>query len=364
MNSRERFIATINGKEPDRVPVVANLTEQLATKLALELGCEVQMEDSFLATRISHRDILLKLGNDAVLVAATRGRMTPTVKLANGNVRDEWGLEYKTVGLYSEAVVRPLSSCESIEDLNLYSFPDPLDEGRWEFASQIIPEYKNDYGIIGDLEACIFELAWNLVGMEKFIMDLATEEEYIFVLLDKIADFSTTCGIKMIDLGVDMIWAGDDFGTQKGMMISPSMWRENFKPRMKKMFDTFKKRNPNIKIAYHSCGSITPIIPDMIEIGLDVLNPLQPMAEGMELSGLFKKYSDKLVFFGAIDVQGVLPNGSTKDVENEVIRCLKATEGGKRYIIAPAHNMQPDTPVENVYEFFNAIKKYGYLYKQ
>ncbi len=359
MNSRERFIAAINGEKPDRVPIVANLTEQLAEKLAKELDCEVQMEDSFLATRISHRDILLKLGNDAVLVAATRGASSPTATLPNGNVRDEWGLEYKVVGLYSEAVVRPLASCETTADLDRYSFPEALDEGRWAFASEIIPRYKKDYGIIGDLEASIFELAWNLVGMEKFIMDLATEEEYIPVLLDKIAEYSTLCGLKMIDLGVDMIWAGDDVGTQKGMMISPSMWREYFKPRMKKMFDAFKQRNPGIKIAYHSCGSITPIIPDLIETGLDILNPLQPMAEGMELSGLYHHYSDKLVFFGAIDVQGVLPNGSAKDVEREVIRCLKATDGGKKYIIAPAHNMQPDTPVENVHAFYDAVRKHG-----
>jgi len=359
MNSRERFITTINGEISDRVPVVANLTEQLAAKLAQELDCDIQMEDSFLATRISHRDILLKLGNDAVLVAATRGRLKPTIKLANGNVQDEWGLEYKVVGLYSEAVVRPLSKCETIEDLEKYSFPDPLDEGRWEFANEIIPRYKNDYGIIGDLEASIFELAWNLVGMEKFIMDLATEEDYIAVLLDKIADYSTACGLKMIDLGVDMIWAGDDVGTQKGMMLSPDMWRGHFKTRMKKMFDAFKAKNPDIKIAYHSCGCITPIIPDLIEIGLDILNPLQPMAQGMELSNLYRLYSDRLVFFGAIDVQDVLPNGSALDVENEVLRCLKATNGGRKYIIAPAHNMQPDTPIENVHAFYDAIMKHG-----
>lgn len=361
MNSRERFLATIHGKTPDRVPVVANLTEQLAVKLAKELHCEVQMEDSFLATRISHRDILLKLGNDAVLVAATRGSASPTVKLDNGNVRDEWGLEYKTVGLYSEAVIRPLAQCETIEDLNRYVFPDPLDQGRWEFAEQTVALYKNEYGIIGDLEACIFELAWNLVGLEKFVMDLATEEDYIPVLLDKISDYSTQCGLKMIDLGVDMIWTGDDMGTQKGMMISPDMWREYFKPRMKKMFNTFKQRKPDIKIAYHSCGAIAPIIPELIEIGLDVLNPLQPMAAGMELSNLYHQYADKLLFFGAIDVQGVLPNGSPEDVENEVIRCLKATNGGRKYIIAPAHNMQPDTPVENVYAFFDAVKKHGVI---
>lgn len=359
MNSRERFLATIAGKTPDRVPIVANLTQQLAERLAKELYCDVQMEDSFLATRISHRDILLKLGNDAVLVAATRGSLSPTIKLENGNVRDEWGLEYKHVGLYSEAVLRPLSDCQSIEDLDKYTFPDPLDSGRWDFTIKNIEKYKSEYGIIGDLEACIFELAWNLVGMEKFIMDLATEEDYIADLLDRIAEYSTTCGLKMIELGVDMIWTGDDFGTQKGMMISPSMWREHFKPRMAKMFAAFKSKNPDIKIAYHSCGSIRPIIPELIEIGLDILNPIQPMADDMELGSLYKEFSGKILFFGAIDVQDVLPHGTPEDVESEVKRCLVATDDGKSYIIAPAHNMQPDTPVENVYAFFEAAKKYG-----
>ena len=361
MNSRERFLAAINGEKADRVPVVANLTEQLAEKLSEKLGLEVGMIDSFLATRISHRDILLALGNDAVLIASTRSAEKPTVLLENGRVRDEWGIEYEKVGLYTEAVVRPLSSCESIEDLNRYDFPVANAEGRWDFANQTVPKYKDQYGIIGDLEASIYELAWNLVGMEKFIMDLMTEEEYIPVLLDKILDFSTECGKIMINMGADMIWTGDDMGTQLGMMISPELWRSVFKPRMKKMFSAFKELNPTIKIAYHSCGSIVPIIPDLIEIGLDILNPLQPMATGMELSHLYTLYSDKLIFFGGIDVQDVLPHGTTQDVENEVIRCIKATNGGRKYIIAPSHNLQPDTPTQNVFAFFEAVKKFGVI---
>jgi uroporphyrinogen decarboxylase len=363
MNSRERFVATINGETPDRVPVVANLTEQLAEQLSKKLGLEVGMVDSFLATRISHRDILLELGNDAVLIASTRAADKPTVLLANGRVRDEWGIEYEKVGLYSEAVVRPLSSCETIEDLERYDFPKANALGRWDFASQSAKRYKEQYGIIGDLEASIFELAWNLVGMEKFIMDLITEEEYIPLLLDKILDFSTECGKIMINMGADVIWTGDDMGTQTGMMISPELWRNIFKPRMKKMFSDFKKLNPKIKIAYHSCGSIMPIIPELIEIGLDILNPLQPMATGMELSHLYELYSNKLIFFGGIDVQDVLPHGTTQDVENEVIRCIKSTNGGRKYIIAPAHNMQPDTPIQNVFAFFEAIKKFGVINK-
>lgn len=361
MNQRERFLTTINGGTPDRVPVVANLTVQVAEKLAKELDCEVQMEDSFLATRISHRDILLKLGNDAVLVAATRAGNKKTYVAENGNIVDEWGLQYRRVGLYDEAVVRPLANCNSVEDLEKYDFPDPLAEGRWDFAEEVIKKYKKDYGIIGDLEACIFELAWNLVGMEKFMIDMATGEEYIDVLLDKITAFSTTCGLKMIELGADLIWAGDDMGTQTGLMISANMWREVFKPRLHKMFTTFKAANKNIKIAYHSCGAIAPIIDELAEIGLDIINPLQPRAKGMEIGGLYEKHKDKLIFFGGIDVQDVLPHGTTEDVKAEVLRCITATDGGRKYILAPAHNIQPDTPVDNVYTFFEAAREYGVI---
>ncbi|MGL4393059.1 MAG: uroporphyrinogen decarboxylase family protein [Fusobacteriaceae bacterium] len=357
MNSRERFINAINKKNVDRPPIVGNLTIQLAEKLAENLKLPVEFIDSFLATRISHSQILLTLGNDAVIVAGTRAGNHPTITLKNGHAKDEWGLEYEQIGLYMEAVKRPLSEVLTISDIANYEFPDVTDSYRWQFSEETIKKHKNDYGIIGDLEACIFELAWNLVGMEKFLMDLYTGEEYVDVLLDKILDFSILSGLKMIELGVDVVWTGDDFGTQSEMMISPELWRKYFKPRMCKMFNIFKEKNKDIKIAYHSCGCIAQIVPDLIEIGLDILNPLQPLAANMEISSLFSKYKNELVFFGGIDVQNILPNGSTEDVRNEVRRCLKATEGGKQYIIAPAHNMQPDTPIENVFAFYDEAKK-------
>lgn len=348
---RERFLSTLEGKTPDRKPVLAHLTIQAAERLAQVLGKEVGFVDSFLATRISHRDILLALGNDAVTVGATRG--TPTVTLPNGDVRDEWGILYRTVGFYGEAVGRPLSACESARDLERYPFPDPLAPQRWTLARSDVETYRAEYGLVGDLEACLFELAWNLVGLEKFLMDLLSEDEYIDPLLDRIADFSTACGLVMIDLGVDMIWAGDDFGTQKGLMLSPALWRRHFKPRYQKMFAAFKAKNPKIKIAYHSCGAIRPLIDEYLEIGLDFLNPMQPAAEGMEYSRLYEAYQDRLGYFGGMDVQGVLPFGTEEDVRREVRRLLSVGGEKTRFILAPAHNIQPDTPVENILAFFD-----------
>jgi uroporphyrinogen decarboxylase len=352
MNSRQRFISVLNSELPDRTPILANLTIQAAEKLAPLLGKEVGFIDAFLATRISHRDILLALGNDAVIISATRGEETRA--LPDGTVMDEWGIAYRTVGLYSEAVVRPLAACETIGQLEQYRLPDPKAEARWIEAKNT----AEDYAIVGDLEACLFELAWNLVGFEKFLGDLYTGEEYINLLLDRILAFSEYCGLKMIDLGADLIWAGDDFGTQTNLLISPQLWREYFKPRYQKLFSTFKRRNPALKIAYHSCGAIEPLIDEYIEVGVDFLNPLQPAAAGMELSGLDRKYGGRIGFFGGVDVQKVLPNGTVEDVRAEVRRCINSVRDLGRFIIAPAHNIQPDTPVENILAFFDEAKTY------
>jgi uroporphyrinogen decarboxylase len=357
MTSRERFLKALNFQEPDYVPVFANLTPQLAEKLGKEMNLPYEPEDSFLSTRNSHTEILLELGNDGVGIAACRE--IPTKTLENGTIKDEWGIIYKQVGFYTEAIIRPLAHVETIEQLDQYRIPDPLAPSRWELAEKMVKKYSKDYAIIGDLEATMYELAWNLVGMEKFIMDMAMGKDYVFELLDRLMDFNLTCAKRMINLGADMIWTGDDVGTQKGMMMSPAMWRQVLKPRMKKMFDEMKKENPSIKIAYHSCGSIVPIIEDLIEIGLDVLNPIQPLAKGMDLALFKKKYGDKLVFFGGVDVQDVLPHGTTEDVEAEVRRRIQAAAKGGGFIIAPAHNIQPDTSIENIKAFFRAVKKYG-----
>lgn len=359
MTSRERVIKALNFEEPDRVPIVANLTPQVAKRLGEAMNLPYEAEDSFLSTRISHTEILVELGNDAVLIGACRAKDRPTIKLESGNLKDEWDLEYGNVGIYMDVVERPLKNISTIEELDKFNFPDPLAEGRWDLAEKNANKYKKDYYIIGDMEACLFELSWALIGLDKFLIDLTLEEPYIFELLDRVLEYSIISGKKMIDLGADMLWTGDDFGTQRGMMISPDMWSKYFKPRMKKMFDEFKAYKPDIKIAYHSCGSIFPIIEGLKEIGLDVLNPVQPAAVDMELNILKEKFGKGLSFFGGIDVQEVLPRGTKEEIENEVKEKIKAGGVNGGYIVAPAHNIQPDTSNENVVTFFEAAKKYG-----
>lgn len=357
MNRKERFLCAIENRQPDRVPLFATLTPQIARKLGEALGLPFEAEDSLLSTRISHTEILNALGNDAVCVGPARER--PTRTLADGTVEDEFRLRYHRVGLYDEAFARPLAGAETTADAEAYALPDPLAESRYGLAKRNADRYGGEYAVIADLEATVFELCWNLVGLEKFLVDLYLGEAYIGCLMERVADFNLAVALRLLELPCDMIWLGDDLGTQETMLLSPGMYREHIKPLHAKIISAVKRKNPKIRVAYHSCGAIAPVIPDLIDIGVEVLNPVQPLAAGMDLGRLKREYGKDLAFFGGVDVQRVLPLGSVRDVEDEVrLRIAQAGAGGG-LVLAPAHNIQPDTPLDNIYALFDAVKRYG-----
>ncbi len=361
MNQRERFLKTINGHIPDRPPTFVTLTPQMAKKLADATGMPYEEPvDSLLSTRISHTKLLTALGNDCVGIAAAAPKDRPTVTRENGIKVNEWGMTFKSTGLYDEFYEYPLAGAESVKDIETYDFPDPFAEGRFDHAVRAVREYSSQYGIIADLETSFFETSWYLTGLEKFLMDMMMGTPYVEALLDRVMEINTEIGKELIRIGADMIWCGDDYGGQSGMLLDPEQWRVLFKPRIRQMFDEFRKVNPGIKIAWHSCGSIIPIIPDFIEIGLDVLNPLQPLAKDMTPEKLKGEFGKDLIFFGGIDVQDLLPNGTPEEVKKEVKRRIGIFGEGGKYIVAPAHNIQPDTPVGNVMAYYEAIRECEY----
>ena len=359
MNSRERFLQTINGNVPDRPPVFATFTPQVAKKMAdyIKVGYEEPL-DSMLSTRASHMDLLTKLGNDAVGIATCAPNNFPTKTLENGLIKNEWGMVFKPMGLYNEFYEYPLAHAQSAEDIISYKFPDQYAEGRWNDARNTIKKYGSTHGIIADLETTLFETAWYLVGLEKFLMDLMMEAEYVDALLDKIEEIHSYYGKKMIELGADVLWCGDDFGTQSSQIMDLDTFKRYFKPRIKRMFSKFKKVNPNVKLAWHSCGAFRPFIPEFIEIGLDIVNPLQPMASGMEPESLKKDFGNDLIFFGGVCVQDLLPNKSGQEIKQEIERRIRIFGENGAYIIAPAHNIQDDTSIENILAFFESAKQF------
>ena len=365
MNSKERTLAALRGQEPDRVPVYVTVVSEMADRLSQATGLPVHNCDAYLTNRISHAELLTALGNDVVGIGSTAPPDRSTRTRADGFRVDEWGFVYRPVphayGVYYEIVERPLKGITSARELAGYRVPDPYAPGRFDVAREHSARYGKEYALLGVIECTVFEMTWNLVGLEQFLTDMALRKDYVEPLLDQVTDYSTGVGLELIQLGADVMLTGDDLGMDTGPMMSLPMWREYLKPRLKRVFDAYKTANPDVILAYHTCGSVVPFIDELIEIGMQVLNPLQVTAHAMDPAALKEKYGRRLAFFGGIDQRQVLPKGTPEDVEVEVRRRVSQLGQGGGYILAPTHDVQSDTPVENVLALFEAARKWGGL---
>lgn len=346
MNSKDRVRTAICHNEPDCIPYFATYVPIVDKQLKKKYQ--------------TSEEIGVFLGND--MVKTVVGMETSYHASEEPEYKCKWGLTWKNVknytGEYTEIIDRPL--CGDDSKLSSYSIPDPLEESQYDNVRKMVEKYGREKWIIGSCQCSIFETAWYLRGLDEFMIDLAINEDYANELLDKVMQFPLKAGLKMIDLGVDMIWLGDDVATQVNMLMSPEMWRAYFKPRYAYIFNEFKKKNKNIKIAYHSCGNCEAIIDEMVDIGLDVLNPIQPAA--MEPTFIKKKYGNKVTLFGGLDVQNILPFGTTEDVKREVKRLIEGCGKNGGYILSPAHHIQSDTSMENIEAFYEAAREYGRYY--
>jgi len=358
---RERVLKALNHEEPDRVPVFITVVPQVAEALSRFLGMpDYSRADSPLAeNRVSFSELLVAMGNDVVGIGPCAPTQHPTRMLDSGLLVNEWQIKFRKIGLYAEMVEHPLAHAETVADIEAFEFPEALAEGRFDLARRMVEKYGKDYAICGDAETTILEICWYLVGLEKFLMDLAMEKDYVFALMDRVVQYSLGVARELVRMGADFIWLGDDIGTQTGMLMSPEMWRGHFKERMRHIISELKRENPAIKIAYHCCGSYIRIMPDLIEIGVDIFNALQPKAAKMDLKTIKDSFGAQASLFGGIDIQDAIPFGSLEDIEREVIRVIRAAAPGGGYLLSGAHNVQADTSVEKVARLFEAAKKYG-----
>jgi uroporphyrinogen decarboxylase len=363
MNGKERTLAALSRHEPDRVPVWVTVVAELAERLAQVAGIPADPLDAYLTNRISHAALLTALGNDVVGIGATAPTSHPTRERPDGYLEDEWGFVYRRVphafGTYQEIVGRPLKGITSARELAGYRLPDPAAPGRFDIARERATGYGPAYALLGVIECTVFEMAWNLVGLEPFLVDMALHRDYIGPLLDQVADYSIGIGLALIDLGADVLLTGDDVGMEIGPLLSPRMWREWLKPRLQRVFDAYRATRPGILLAYHTCGSVLPFVDELIEMGVQVLNPIQVTARGMDAVWLKNTYGQRLAFCGAVDQREVLTRGAPGDVEEEVRRRIGELGAGGGYLLAPTHDIQSDTPVENVLAVFEAARRWG-----
>jgi len=363
MNARERVMTALRRSgTPDRVPLQFDLCRSLLEDFGKKYNIPIHYTTSYyedLTYRISANELRTAMGSDCVVVGAglPAGYSHPTTE--DGCIINEFGMKMWQGPLYMEVVEEPLANISSADEARKFPFPDPLAAGRFDDAKKYIEKYKDDYFIIGDLELTMFEMAWHMVGMEKFLIDMSMGEAYIGALLDRVKEFSIGVGKKLVELGVHGIWTGDDFGAQNGMLISPKMWRDIFKPRFREVWSELKAANPDVLIMYHSDGAVAPILPDLIEIGMDVFNPVQPNVPGHDPEELKSRFGDSLAFWGAIDQQYLLPEGTPEEIEADVIEKIRILGRGGGYMCSPAHIIQADTSMENVEAFIAAVKKHG-----
>jgi uroporphyrinogen decarboxylase len=366
MNSKERVKIALTRKGlPDRVPIQFDLSRSLAEKFCQKYGIQPHFTTAYyedVTYRISNNDLRVAMGSDCVVVGASlpRGYQHPTDE--EGNIINEFGMKMRQGPIYMEVIQHPMAHVTDPKEVEEFPFPDPLADGRYDDAAYYIEKYKDEYFIIGDMELTMFDMMQQLVGLEKLLIDMARGEPYIDVLIDKCKDFALAVGKKLVSMGVDGIWAGDDFGSQQGMLISPNMWRKYFKERYRQIYAELKAMNPDVIIMQHCDGAVAPILGEWADVGMEVFNPVQPNVPGHEPEELKAKFGDRLSFWGAIDQQWLLPFGTPEQIEEDVKQKIAVLGRGGGYMIAPAHIIQADTPMENVEAFIAAAMKHG-VYK-
>ena len=363
MNHRERVIAALNHQEPDRCPMQASFTPEFAARLEADIQLKNQGlhnphggGNTYDLERVLDEDMLLSS------VGWVNGYYQSGYQDVE-SYQDEWGVTWKTVeyqtrfgkGKYTEPFGHPLADDAALES---YSPPDPDRPELYVDTERTLRDYHDDYWIVGVTPTTIFECAWALRGYEQLMIDMASDPDKANRALDFPFHYHLAVTKKLVQMGVDMIWLGDDMGGQTNMLMSPKMWRTYFKPRMAELISSLRRINPQIKIAYHTDGVVFPIIPELIEIGIDILNPIQPMA--MDPVRLKNEFGDRMCFWGSMDIQQTLPFGTPEDVKNEVILRLKTIGRGGGLIIGPTHNVQLDTPLENFWAMIHTIQQTSY----
>jgi len=346
MTPRERWLVVLNRERPDRLPMDYNATKEATAKLLAYLGCADEWE----LYRRLHIDRLVP-----VRPVHIGPRPDPDC--------DEFGCRRVEVahdgGVYLECVGHPLADCASIADVeHRYRWPRADDYDYDALAEQV--RDKEEYAVVGGGSEPFLTYT-ELRGLERAYRDLLTNPELVHYCLDRLFDLAyeqTRRIYEHLPGRVDLSYVAEDFGSQQGLLFSPSAIRTFFLPRMKRMVDL--AHEAGVRVLCHSDGAVRAIIPDLIELGIDVLDPIQWRCAGMERAGLKRDFGQHLVFHGAVDNQRTLAFGTLADVRAEVHENIALLGAGDGYILAPCHYIQVVSPPENVVAMYAAGLEYGW----
>lgn len=371
MTPRERVLTALEHGEPDRVPIslggsAHKLTDSRYFQLKEYFGIEGQVDAVLTGLFLSYSDnrLLDALGTDVrhVHLKPPR-RFTPQIA-PDGSFTDEWGLTRHHHDGYIEITGTPLAEA-TVDDLETYPWPDPYDPGRTAGLREEARDlYENsDCAVVAyrPVPGGIFEIACWLRGTEQLLVDLLLDPDLadaLFQALLKVQLGFYEAQLQAVADYVHIFEIIDDLGTQQGSFMSPDLYRKLLKPKHAHLVDFIKQRAPQAQVMIHSCGSVYRLIGDFIDIGVDILNPVQPAAQEMDTRRLKDEFGDNITFLGGVDVQGAM-RGSVQEVEREVKRRIADLAPGGGYILAPSHNLGDDVPLENILAFFQTGQEYG-----
>ncbi len=380
MTPRERVLAALDHTEPDRVPIDLGGNQTGIHKFAyrrlidhLGLDEQVVLMDAVQQLARPSEAVLERLRVDTryVWAGGAKGFQGGIVRNRRGgrlwhDLTDEFGVTWSMPDdspYYMDISHSPLAGL-SLDEIRAYPFPRGDDPTRFEGLRDRVLELRENtpYAVVSGISGVVYEICWYLRGLENLFIDMMERPEVLEVLLDRTLEFWLGWFRLFLDeVGdvVDVIMIGDDLAGQNGPLFSPGIYRSIIKPRQKRLVQYIRSRT-RAKVWYHSCGSVTEYIPDLLDNGIDILNPVQISARGMEPQRLKARWGDRLVFWGGgIDAQHVLPRASPEEVREHVRRNVLAFKPGGGYVFNNVHNIQADVPPQNVVALFDAAYEFG-----
>ncbi len=367
---RERVLQALNHQEPDRVPLSAfTMTDVCYANLRSHLGLP-SVEPAYLGdvsdVVMPHEDVLRRFDIDTRDVALTTTTPRASTWESDEYYEDELGVGFRKHGVfYYYPVKHPLAGQRTIVDVDNYAWPKPDPPASLQPLRERVQvlRQESDCALVMSVGGTMFATAWFLCGDDWFI-NLATNAPFVDALMDKLLELQLARAERVLSAigpdGIDVaICTTDDLGTQSSLLISPDLYRRFIKPRQHAFFD-YVKRHSSAKIFMHCDGAIYPLIPDFIEIGVDILHPVQVECQGMQDTRQLKReFGNDLTFWGALDNQHVLSFGSPRDVRDEVRRRIDDLAPGGGFVLTPRWAVRPEVSPENLCAIYEAVEEYG-----
>jgi uroporphyrinogen decarboxylase len=356
MNSRDRILTTLNHEEPDKVPIDSWMAPEVAEVLIDGLNIDIS-KDPFALSKTLDNDILYStIGFCDGFSSIFKEERKIADNLYQDDFKIKWRKKSFKYGSYCEFAEHPLAD---IKRYDSYIWPDPLKiyKDGFKLYKDLIKNDGKEYAILGGCACTMFEACWYLRGLENFLTDFYLNKDFVIELLDKTMESSLNISKKLVDMGVDIIWWGDDIANERGPYINPGLFRELIKPRYAKMVDEVRKINKDVYIAFHCDGKVDWAMEDFIELGFNILNPLQPDVNNV--SAIKKKYGKKLTFWGNVDTRRVMSSGSFKDVADEVRNVIEILSPGGGHILCTNHTIQSsERAIDNIAAYYWAAEKF------